>query len=112
MLAPSGDQFEIAAGGYRAVVTEGGGALRVLEHAGGALVDGFAEDEMSAGGRGQLLMPWPNRIRDGAYSFGGRDLQLRAHRAVAAQRLARAGPLGGLVAGGAHGGLGVAGATG
>lgn len=76
MLAPSGDQYEIAAGGYRAVVTEGGGALRLLEHAGTALVDGFGEDEMSPGGRGQLLMPWPNRIRDGAYSFGGRDLQL------------------------------------
>jgi aldose 1-epimerase len=31
---------------------------------------------MSSGGRGQLLMPWANRIRDGRYSFGGRDLQL------------------------------------
>ena len=31
---------------------------------------------MSAGGRGQLLMPWPNRIRDGHYSFDGRELQL------------------------------------
>jgi len=39
-------------------------------------VDGFAEDAMPPGGRGQLLMPWPNRIRDGAYSFAGRDLQL------------------------------------
>jgi aldose 1-epimerase len=76
MLPPSGDQYEITAGGYRAVVTEGGAALRVLEHAGRPLVDGFGEDEMAPGGRGQLLMPWPNRIRDGAYSFGGRDLQL------------------------------------
>jgi aldose 1-epimerase len=76
MLSPSGDQYEISAGGYRAVVTEGGAALRVLEHAGRPLVDGFGEDEMAPGGRGQLLMPWPNRIRDGAYSFGGRDLQL------------------------------------
>ena len=98
MLPPSGDQFEIAGGGYRAVVTESGAALRVLEHAGRPLLDGFAEDEMSSGGRGQLLMPWPNRIRDGAYTFGGRDLQLRADRAGAAQRLARAGPLGRLVA--------------
>ena len=31
---------------------------------------------MPSGGRGQLLMPWPNRIGDGKYSFGGRDLQL------------------------------------
>ena len=76
MLPPSGDQFEISGGGYRAVVTEGGATLRVLEHAGRPLLDGFAEDQMPFGGRGQLLMPWPNRIRDGAYSFGGRDLQL------------------------------------
>ena len=76
MLPPSGDQYEISAGGYRAVVTESGGALRVLQHDGRDLVDGFGPDEMSPGGRGQLLMPWPNRIGDGAYSFGGHDLQL------------------------------------
>jgi aldose 1-epimerase len=76
MTAPSGDQYEFSAGGYRAVVTECGGTLRVLEHDGRPLVRGFGEDEMSSAGRGQLLMPWPNRIRDGAYSFGGRDLQL------------------------------------
>lgn len=75
-VAPSGEQYEIAAAGYRAVVTESGGALRLLEHGGRALVDGFGEDEMSPGGRGQLLMPWPNRIRDGRYSFGGREHQL------------------------------------
>lgn len=76
MLAPSGDQFEIEAAGYRAVVTESGAALRLLSHSGRPLVDGFGEDEMSPGGRGQLLMPWPNRIGDGRYTFGGRDLQL------------------------------------
>ena len=76
MLSPSGDQFEISGGGYRAVVTEGGAALRHLEYAGRPLVDGFDADRMSPGGRGQLLMPWPNRVRDGAYTFGGRDLQL------------------------------------
>ncbi len=76
MVAPTGDQFEIAGGGYRAVVTEGGGTLRLLEHEGRALVDGFAEERMPTGGRGQLLMPWPNRIRDGRYTFGGREHQL------------------------------------
>lgn len=76
MVAPSGDQFEIAAGGYRAVVTESGAALRLLEHDRRSLLHGFAEGEMSPGARGQLLVPWPNRVRDGAYSFGGRDLQL------------------------------------
>ena len=76
MLPPSGDQFEIQGGGYRAVVTESGAALRLLEYAGRPLLDGFGEDEMSHGGRGQQLLPWPNRIRDGAYSFDGRELQL------------------------------------
>lgn len=76
MVLPSGEQYEIAAAGYRAVVTESGAALRVLSYGDRALIDGFGADEMSPGGRGQLLMPWPNRIRDGRYSFGGRDLQL------------------------------------
>lgn len=76
MLPPSGAQYEIAGGGYRAVVTECGGGLRLLEHDGVPLLDGFEQDEMAAGGRGQLLAPWPNRIGDGAYSFGGRTHQL------------------------------------
>ncbi len=87
MVAPSGDQFEFAAEGYRAVVTECGATLRVLEYAGRPLLHGFGEDEMSPAGRGQLLMPWPNRIRDGAYSFDGQDLQPRPHRAGSAHAM-------------------------
>lgn len=75
-LPPSGDQFAISGGGYEAVVTESGAALRVLAHAGRPLVDGFGEHEMSSGGKGQLLMPWPNRIRDGEYTFEGKDYRL------------------------------------
>jgi aldose 1-epimerase len=76
MTAPSGDQFEFAAGGYRAVVTECGATLRLLDHDGRPLIHGFGESEMSGAARGQLLVPWPNRIRDGRYTFDGRDLQL------------------------------------
>ena len=76
MVSPSGEQFEIEAAGYRAVVTESGAALRLLDHEDVSLIDGFGADEMSPAGRGQLLMPWPNRIRDGRYSFGGMDFQL------------------------------------
>ena len=74
-LAPTGEQYLISGEGYRAVVTECGGTLRALEYDGRPLVDGFAEDSLPVGGRGQLLVPWPNRIRDGRYSFG-----LREHR--------------------------------
>lgn len=76
MVAPSGEQYEITGGGYRAVVTECGAGLRVLEHGGRPILAGYAEDEQATGGRGQLLLPWPNRIRDGRYRFEDRDLQL------------------------------------
>ena len=92
MLPPSGDQFEITAAGYRAVVTESGAALRVLEFEGRPLVAGFDEDAMADGGRGQILMPWPNRIRDGRYQHAGTTYQL-AHtepaKANASHGLAR-----------------------
>jgi aldose 1-epimerase len=76
VLPPSGQQFTITGGGYTAVATESGGALRLLEHDGRPLLDGFAEDATSSGGRGQQLVPWPNRIRDGRYTFDGAAQQL------------------------------------
>jgi aldose 1-epimerase len=76
VLAPSGQQFTITGGGYTAVATESGGALRLLEYDGRPLLDGFDEDRMSSGGRGQQLVPWPNRIRDGRYTFDGAAQQL------------------------------------
>ena len=76
MSAPSGTQHVIESGGYRAVVTQGGGALRELSHQGQPLLHGFAEDEMPSGGSGQLLVPWPNRIGDGRYEHGGKTHQL------------------------------------
>ena len=76
VLRPSGEQFTIDGDGYLAMVTESGGALRVLTHEGRDLVAGFAEDSQPSGGRGQLLAPWPNRIRDGRYSIGDKSYQL------------------------------------
>ncbi len=74
--SPSGDQHLLTHGRYRAVVTESGATLRSLTYDGRDLVQGFAEDRMPSAGRGQVLMPWPNRIRDGAYTFGGASQQL------------------------------------
>lgn len=76
MVRPTGEQYPIEAGGYRAVVTECGATLRELEYAGRPLVDGFPADAMPSAARGQLLLPWPNRVGDGRYRFGDRDLQL------------------------------------
>lgn len=73
---PSGTQYEISAGGYRATVVETGAGLRELTHRGVPLVDGYPADEMCTGGRGQLLLPWPNRIDGGRYTFQGTDHRL------------------------------------
>jgi aldose 1-epimerase len=73
---PSGEQYPIVAGNQRAVVVEVGGGLRTYEVAGQELTDGYAADELAPAAAGQLLIPWPNRIRDGAYVFMARRHQL------------------------------------
>lgn len=73
---PSGQQFVIAHGEMEATVVEVGGGLRRLSAGGRELLDGYAEDRMCRAGRGQILVPWPNRIADGRYAWDGQDLQL------------------------------------
>ena len=74
--SPTGHQYEITSGSYRAVVTELGATLRRLQVEGRDIIAGFGAGDRVSGGRGQQLMPWPNRIRDGRYGFGGEDHQL------------------------------------
>jgi aldose 1-epimerase len=76
MSSPSGHAVHLSAGGYEAVVVEVGAGLRSLTRGGWDVVAGYGPEEMATGGRGQLLLPWPNRIRDGRYAFGGREHQL------------------------------------
>ena len=53
-----------------------GAGLRRYAVGGRAVIDGYEADEVCPSGRGQLLLPWPNRIEDGRYEFGGRTHQL------------------------------------
>jgi len=75
-VPPSGRQYQVRSGGQVAVVTEVGATLRRYDVDGVAVLEGFDEDEMCTGGRGEPLLPWPNRIAGGRYSVDGRDLQL------------------------------------
>jgi aldose 1-epimerase len=75
-IPPSGDQIELAHGGHRAVIVEVGGGLRTYRLGDWDVLDGYAETEMCSGGRGQPLMPWPNRVRGGRYEYGGESFQL------------------------------------
>ena len=73
---PSGTQWVIEGGGYRAVLVEVGGGIRALEHLGRPVLDPYPEDAIADGGHGQLLLPWPNRVDGGRYRWHGRDHQL------------------------------------
>jgi aldose 1-epimerase len=73
---PSGRQTSLVAGDQRAVVVEVGGGIREYSAGGVPVLDGYSEADMCDGARGQALLPWPNRLEDGAYRFGDRDLQV------------------------------------
>jgi len=70
---PSGVQHLIGHGHQRAVVTEIGATLRSYQVGDVDVIDGFEAEELCPSGRGQVLAPWPNRLGDGRYHFGGRS---------------------------------------
>ncbi len=74
---PSGRQYTIAHGAERATVVQAGGGLRSYIADGRELLDGYAEDQMASSARGQPLIPWPNRLRDGQYTWDGQTHQTR-----------------------------------
>jgi aldose 1-epimerase len=76
VISPSGEQITITAGDQQAVIVGVGGGLRSYTAGGRELIDGYKADEMSSSGRGQVLIPWPNRLQDGSYEFNGRRHQL------------------------------------
>ena len=80
-LPPTGEQFSITAGPYRAVVVQGGAGVRLLSHEGRALLDGYAAGALPDGARGQVLAPWPNRLRDGRWQLDGQAQALPVDRA-------------------------------
>jgi len=68
--------IEIAAHDQRVVVDGVGGGLRSYSARGHEVLDGYASGEPSPSGRGQVLIPWPNRLEDGRYDFDGRSHEL------------------------------------
>jgi aldose 1-epimerase len=72
----SGEQWTIRHGGHEVTVVQVGGGLRTYMLDGIDVVAGYRAAEVARAGRGQLLMPWPNRVRDGRYTWGGSEHQL------------------------------------
>lgn len=72
----TGKQFTIRAGQHELTAVEVGGGLRRYAHAGADVVASYAEDELPPNAAGQVLMPWPNRLARGQYTFAGHQYQV------------------------------------
>jgi aldose 1-epimerase len=72
----SREEIELVAGDQRAVLDQIGGGIRSYTARGRELLDGYPAGEPSSSGRGQVLIPWPNRLEDGSYEFNGERHQL------------------------------------
>lgn len=75
-VTPSGEQFQITTGAHRATIVEVGGGVREYAVAGRDVLDPYPPDAMCDGAHGAPLVPWPNRLADGAYTFDGTDYQV------------------------------------
>src|SRR5438045_5374673 len=73
---PSGTQYEIGLGDQRATVVEVGGGVRTYSVGRREVLDPFDVQAMPDGAHGSVLVPWPNRLEDGSYSFDGVTYQL------------------------------------
>ncbi|GGI42119.1 aldose 1-epimerase [Cnuibacter physcomitrellae] len=80
MSAATGSQYLLTldADGHsvRAIVTELAAGIRMLERDGHALVEHYGEDEIAPQAAGIVLVPWPNRIAGGRWTYRGAVQQL------------------------------------
>lgn len=73
---PTGHRFHLRGPHSSAEIAQVGAALRALTVDGVDLVPRYADDVPTPAASGVVLVPWPNRIRDGRYTFGGVERQL------------------------------------
>ncbi|WP_221585024.1 aldose 1-epimerase family protein [Microbacterium sp. G2-8] len=67
-LDPTGHQIRLTRGGVTAHIAQVGASLRGLTVDGTAVVAPFPEGSRAPFGSGIVLVPWPNRIRDGRWT--------------------------------------------
>ena len=80
MTLPTGEQFLLetstASGDLQATITAVAAGIRTLSINGIDLVPPYGEDQAPPSGAGIVLVPWPNRIRDGRWTHDGVTRQL------------------------------------
>lgn len=71
MDSPSGVQTTIRFQDQVATIVEVGGGIRAYEVGGRQVLQPYAADAICDGAHGAPLIPWPNRLADGKYTFDG-----------------------------------------
>lgn len=74
--SPSGTQIHLARGDQRATVVEVGGGIREYAVADRPVFAPCGETEVAPAFHGAVLVPWPNRLADGRFEYGGRPFQV------------------------------------
>lgn len=75
---PSGRQVRISLGEHEVWSVSVAAGLRAYVVGGRPVLDGFEPAQRPGGGRGQTLLPWPNRVAEARYAFDGAQQQLAA----------------------------------
>jgi aldose 1-epimerase len=75
-VVPSGVQHRIARGNQRATIVEVGAAVREYRDGDREIFQAYPEHDVSWAYHGAVLLPWPNRLRDGRYEFDGEHYQV------------------------------------
>ncbi|MFE6736523.1 aldose 1-epimerase family protein [Microbacterium sp. NPDC057650] len=76
MTSPTGIQHHLRRGDVTAQIAQVGASLRHLTVGGVDIVPPFPEDAPAPGCSGVVLVPWPNRIRDGLWQDGDTERAL------------------------------------
>src|SRR5699024_5603859 len=66
----------LVAGQHEAIVDDSGAGLRSYTLDAVPVLAGYPPEAVCPSGRGQWLVPWPNRIPGGRYSFDGAEYVL------------------------------------
>ncbi|GAA4822647.1 aldose 1-epimerase family protein [Tomitella cavernea] len=72
-FVPSGRQWEIRHGALRAVIVEVGGGIRTFTCGEREVLESYPVGAMCDGAHGAPLIPWPNRLDGGRYTFDGAE---------------------------------------
>ena len=81
----------LRAGHARLAIDLRGGGLRRLVVGDWEVLDGYPAGAVAGGSRGVVLLPWPNRVRDGRWTWAGPRPAARRPVPGAAERAARPG---------------------